>query len=481
MEYEVVMGLEVHVELSTASKLFCSCSAKFGAEANQHVCPACAGMPGLPPVANRKAVELGIKAGLLTNCEISRYTSFDKKNYYYPDLPAGYQITQLFNPICTNGYIDVETSAGEKRIRIKQIHIEEDAGKLVHDAAAGASLVDYNRTGVPLVEIVSMPDFSSADEVTAYLEKLKSLLTFAGVSDCRMQEGSMRADINISVREKGADKLGTRTEMKNINSLKAIKRAIEYESRRHIDALETGFEELVQETRRWDDEKNISFSMRNKEDATDYRYFPDSELMPIIIDEKWISAVKDNMPEPAHEKFTRYISEYKLPEQDCRVLTTSKALTDIFDDTMKYCDQPKEAVNWILTEVIPLAKAGGPGIDDVKFDGRKLAKLIEMIDKKIINRSTAKDILYEIYTNGVEPEEYAETNRLGMVSDENALRQIVREAIAENSKSAAEYIAGNKKAAGFYMGIIMRRMGGKADPAMANKILLELLEEDFFL
>ncbi|MCL1808508.1 MAG: Asp-tRNA(Asn)/Glu-tRNA(Gln) amidotransferase subunit GatB, partial [Clostridiales bacterium] len=256
MIFETVIGLEVHVELATESKLFCSCSAKFGAGANEHVCPACMGMPGLPPVANKRAIELGIMAGLVTNCEISRHTAFDKKNYYYPDLPAGYQITQLFSPVCTNGYVDVGTSAGDRRIRIKQIHIEEDAGKLVHDAKTGSSFVDYNRTGVPLVEIVSMPDFRSAEEVVAYLEKLKSLLSFAGVSDCKMQEGSMRADINISVREKGSAGLGTRTEMKNMNSLKAIRRAIEYESQRHIDALETGFEELVQETPRWDDSRN---------------------------------------------------------------------------------------------------------------------------------------------------------------------------------------------------------------------------------
>ena len=480
MDYEVVIGLEVHVELSTESKLFCSCSAKFGADANRHVCPACAGMPGLPPVANRNAVELGIKAGLLTNCEISRYTAFDKKNYYYPDLPAGYQITQLFHPICKNGYIDIGTSSGGQRIRIKQIHIEEDAGKLVHDPAAGSSLVDYNRTGVPLVEIVSMPDFRSADEVTAYLEKLKSLLTFAGVSDCRMQEGSMRADINISVREKGSDKLGTRTEMKNINSLKAIKRAIEYESQRHIDALETGFEELVQETRRWDDEKSMSFSMRNKEDATDYRYFPNSELMPVIIDDEWIRTVKEKMPEPAFEKFERYISAYGLPEQDCRVLTTSKALTDIFDDTMKYCDQPKEAANWILSELISLAKTGGKNIDDIQFDGKKLAKLIELVDKKVINRTTAKEIFSEVYRKNADPEEYVRSHKLTMVSDEGMLRDAVREAITENPKPAAEYKAGNKKAAGFYMGIIMRKTGGKADPAAANKILLELLDSDFF-
>lgn len=477
MEYEVVMGLEVHVELSTETKLFCSCSAKFGAEPNRHVCPACMGMPGLPPIVNVNAIESGIKAGLLTNCEISRYTTFDKKNYYYPDLPAGYQITQLFNPICTNGRVDIGTPDGGRSIRIKQIHIEEDAGKLVHDASDDASLVDYNRTGVPLVEIVSMPDFRSADEVVAYLEKLKALLSFGGVSDCRMQEGSMRADINISVREKGDPELGTRTEMKNLNSLKAIKRAIEYESQRHIDALETGFEELVQETRRWDDGKNQSFSMRNKESVADYRYFPNAELAPIEITDEWIARVRENMPEPAHEKYERYLSQYGLPEQDCRVLTTSKALTDAFDDTMKYCDLPKEAANWILVELINLAKSDGKSADDISVSGEKLAKLIALVDKKAINRTVAKEILAEIYRNDTDPEEYVEKNQLAMVTDENFLIETVEQALGENPKSVAEYKAGNKKVVGFFMGVIMRKAGGKADPAIINAILQRMLDE----
>lgn len=478
MNYEAVIGLEVHVELATESKLFCSCSAKFGAGANEHVCPACMGMPGLPPVTNRAAVELGIKAGLVTNCEISRYTAFDKKNYYYPDLPAGYQITQMFHPICKNGYVDVSTNAGEKRIRIKQMHIEEDAGKLVHDARMGYSLVDFNRTGVPLVEIVSMPDFNSADEVVAYLEKLKSLLSFAGVSDCKMQEGSMRADINISIREKGSSGLGIRTEMKNMNSLKAIRRAIEYEVNRHIDALETGFEELVQETRRWDDGKNQSFSMRNKEDATDYRYFPNAELMPIVIDGEWINRVLENMPEPANSKYARYMSDYGLPEQDCRALTSAKALADAFDGTVQCGSPPKEAANWILVELINLAKSDGVNTDDVRVDSEKLAKLIGMVDEKTVNRTVAKEIFAEIYRNGTDPAEYAEKHKLGMVSDEGMLLVAAKQAIAENPGPASEYREGNKKALGFFMGLVMRKTGGKADPAVANGILKKLLDQN---
>ena len=477
MKYEVVMGLEVHVELSTESKLFCSCSAKFGADANEHVCPACCGMPGLPPVVNKNAIELGIKAGLVTNCKIADVITFDKKNYFYPDLPTGYQITQMLNPVCTGGHIDIETSEGEKRIRLNRIHIEEDAGKLVHDTWDDSSLVDYNRASVPLVEIVSEPDFRSAEEVIAYLEKLRALLTFAGVSDCKMQEGSMRADINISVREKGETKLGTRTEIKNMNSLKAIVKAIEYEAERHIDSLETGFEELVQETRRWDDNKGQSFSMRNKEDATDYRYFPNAEIMPVTIDVKWINDVKDKLPELAHEKYARYLSEYGLPEQDCKVLTSDKALTDIFDDTMKHCNSPKEVANWILVELINLVKVDGKNIDDVSISGEKISKLIELVEKKVVNRTTAKEIFAEIYKNDVDPAEYVEKNQLGMVSDEGLLLETVKKALEENSKSVAEYKEGNKKVVGFFVGMVMRNMQGKADPAMVNQILMKLLDE----
>jgi len=477
MNYEIVMGLEVHVELSTESKLFCSCSAKFGAGPNENICPACMGMPGFPPVTNKKAIELGIKAGLLTNCKISRYVTFDKKNYYYPDLPAGYQITQLFHPVCTDGYVDITTKEGDKRIRIKQIHIEEDAGKLIHDAGNDATLIDYNRTSVPLIEIVSMPDFRNAEEVICYLEKLKSLLTFAGISDCKMQEGSMRADVNLSVREAGTTGLGTRTEMKNINSLKAITRAIDYESKRHIDALETGFESLIQETRRWDDNKNQSFSMRSKEEATDYRYFPNAELTPVIIDEVWIEKIRESIPELAHEKYARYMSFYGLPEQDARILTTSKNLTDIFDDVMKYSDMPKEAANWILVELINLIKVDGKNTDDAKIDGEKIARLITMVEKGAVNRTVAKEIFAEIYKNGADPEAFAEKNQLGMVSDEKLIEDAVRQAIAENPKSVVEYKAGNTKVAGFFTGIAMKKLNGKADPKAVNRIIRAQLEE----
>ena len=477
MKYELVMGLEVHVELATESKLFCSCSAKFGAEANEHVCPACCGMPGLPAVLNKRAVEFGITAGLVTNCEISRRTTFDKKNYFHPDLPTGYQITQLFSPVCTKGRVDIETAAGKKSIRIKQIHIEEDAGKLVHDPWSGTSLVDYNRASVPLVEIVSMPDFRSADEVIAYIEKLRALLTFAGISDCRMQEGSMRVDVNISVRETGAETLGTRTEIKNMNSLRAIARAIEYEAQRHIDALETGFEELVQETRRWDDGRGESFSMREKENATDYRYFPNPDVMAVDIGDDWIERVRASLPELAHEKFERYTAKLGLSEYESRILTSSKRLSDIFDEILRHCDRPKEASGWLIVELMNVIKPDGKTIDDVFIDGAKIARLIELIEEKIINRSQAKKVFFEIYSNDTDPDAYVKEHGLAMVSDDGAIRAAAEKAILENPKSVAEYKGGNEKIIGFLFGKVMRETGGKADPSMVSVILSELLSK----
>ena len=393
MKYEVVMGLEVHVELSTETKLFCSCSAKFGADANENVCPACAGMPGMPAVINKRAVELAIAAALLTNSEITPVTTFDKKNYFYPDLPAGYQNTQWFAPICKNGWVEIDD---EKRITLKQIHIEEDAGKLIHDPLTRSSLVDFNRASVPLVEIVSNPDFRSAEEVVSYLEKLRSLLSFAGISDCKMQEGSMRCDINISVRETGDKVLGTRTEIKNMNSLKAITRAIEYESQRHISALETGSEKLVQETRRWDDDRGETFSMRAKEEAADYRYFPNPEIMPVHIDEKWIESVRAALPETAQEKLVRMTEQLGLPEYDSKLITSSRNLSKIFDETLSCYEKPKEISNWIIGDLLGISKASGKGESEIVVDCEKLAKLIKLVDEKTINRATGKKMLVKV-------------------------------------------------------------------------------------
>lgn len=476
MEYEVVMGLEVHVELATESKLFCSCSAKFGSEANENVCPSCSGMPGFVPALNKRAVELGIIAGLVTNCEITRKITFDKKNYFYPDLPTGHQNTQLYAPICTNGHIDIETDLGKSKIRIKQIHIEEDAGKLVHDYRTNASLVDYNRASVPLIEIVSEPDFHTSDEVVAYLEKLQSLLTFADVSDCKMQEGSMRCDVNISVREAGTTKLGTRTEMKNLNSFKAIARAIEYESQRQISALETGDEEIIQETRRWDDTKGESYAMRNKEDANDYRYFPNPDIMPVHISEEWISEVKSTIPELAQDKYERLTEEYGLSDYDSKLISGSKKIADIFDGTLEYVNNPKEVANWIIVDLASIVNEDNKAFDEIDIDYEKFGKVINMVDKKTVNRTIGKKILQQVYTDNVDPEDYAKENKLGMIADTGLLKDVISKVIKENEKSILEFKSGNQKVIGFFMGKIMRETQGKADPNSVKKILIEELE-----
>ena len=476
MRYEAVMGIEVHVELAAESKLFCACPAKFGAGANENVCPACAGMPGFLPVLNKKAVELGIKAGLVTDSEITKKITFDKKNYFYPDLPAGYQITQWFSPICKNGRVVIETKSGAKTIRLKQIHIEEDAGKLVHAANSNSSMIDCNRAGMALIEIVSEADFRSAEEVVAYLKKLQSLLVYAGVSDCKMHEGSMRADVNISVREEGEKKLGVRAELKNINSFRAILNAVEYEKERQIEALEDG-EKLIQGTRRWDEEKNMSFPMRDKENATDYRYFPNADVMPFVIEEKWIEEIKDSLPELAHQKFNRFVKDYALSEYDAKILTDSKRLSEIFEQTTAYCQNPKEAANWLIVELLSLIKNDGGETEDVYIDCQKVAKLIKLVLENAVNRPSAKEIFAKIYREDIDPERYIKERNLGMVSDSGILRGACAEAIAEDPDGVKKYKNGNAKVFAAFVGGVMRKMKGKADTALINEILKEMLDE----
>ena len=477
MSYETVMGLEVHVELSTASKLFCACLAQFGAQPNENVCPACAGMPGMPPVVNKRAIELGIAAGLLTNSKITRVITFDKKNYFYPDLPAGYQNTQFYAPICRDGWVDIETAKGSKRITLKQIHIESDAGKLVHDRT-GATLVDFNRAAVPLAEIVSNPDFRSAEEVGAYLNKLRSLLSFAGVSDCKMQEGSMRCDINLSVRKAGSVALGVRTEIKNMNSLKAIAAAIAHESERHIEALETGCEVLIQETRGWDDARGETFSMREKETEDDYRYCPDPELMPIVIDDDWIEAVRADLPEAAHDKYVRMTRDLGLSEADSRLITGSKTLSDIFDQTLAHFDKPREVANWIITELLSIGKSENKGEDDIVIDPVKFAKIMALVDDKTINRGVGKKLLVKVLEEGVDPAAYVAEHGLGLVADTDVIARAVQEVLTANPRSVEEYKEGNQKVIGFFMGQIMRKMGGKADPEAVRAALTEQLRTE---
>lgn len=473
-QYETVIGLEVHVELATKTKIFCGCSTAFGGAPNTHTCPVCTGMPGSLPVLNKQVVEYAAAVGLATNCTITRYCKFDRKNYFYPDNPQNYQISQLYLPICRNGGVEIETENGTKTIGIHEIHMEEDAGKLIHDEWNDCSLVDYNRSGVPLIEIVSEPDMRSADEVIAYLEKLRLIIQYLGASDCKLQEGSMRADVNLSVREAGAEKFGTRTEMKNLNSFKAIARAIEGERERQIDLLEAG-EEVLQETRRWDDAKECSYAMRSKEDAQDYRYFPEPDLVPLVISDEWLEEIRARQPEFRTEKMKRYKEEFGIPDYDIEILTGSKHLADLFEATTALCGQPKKVSNWLMVETMRLLKEKEMEPEDICFSPEHLAKLIAMTDKKEINSSVAKEVFEVMFENDTDPEAYVEEKGLKTVNDEGALRAAVEKVIADNPQSVEDYHNGKEKAIGFLVGQTMKAMQGKAEPGLVNKLLKELL------
>ncbi|MCM1468187.1 MAG: Asp-tRNA(Asn)/Glu-tRNA(Gln) amidotransferase subunit GatB [Alistipes sp.] len=473
-QYETVIGLEVHVELATKTKIFCSCSTAFGGAPNTHTCPVCTGMPGSLPVLNKQVVEYAMAVGLATNCEITRKNIFDRKNYFYPDNPQNYQISQLYHPICRNGGVEIETADGKKTIGIHEIHMEEDAGKLIHDDWEDCSLVDFNRSGVPLIEIVSEPDMRSADEVIAYLDKLRMIIQYLGASDCKLQEGSMRADVNLSVREAGAVEFGTRTETKNLNSFKAIARAIEAERERQIELIEAG-KPVIQETRRWDDNKEYSYAMRSKEDAQDYRYFPEPDLVPVVIDDAWIERVKAAQPEFREEKKARYIAEFELPEYDADILTGSKKMADIFEETTAICKKPKKVSNWLMVETMRLMKEKEMEAEDLTFSPENLAKLIELADSGAINSSVAKEVFESVFNENVDPDRYVEEKGLKTVHDEGALRSVIEEVIANNPQSVQDYRNGKEKAIGFLVGQTMKAMKGKADPGMINKILKEYL------
>ncbi len=474
-EYETVIGMEVHIELATKTKIFCGCSTQFGGEPNSHTCPVCTGMPGSLPVLNKKVVEYAVAFGLATNCEITRYGKFDRKNYFYPDNPQNYQISQLYLPICRNGHVEIHTEKGTRTVGIREIHMEEDAGKLIHDDWLDCSYVDFNRSGVPLIEIASGPDLRSAEEVIAYLEKLRLLAQYLEISDCKLQEGSMRADINLSVREAGSESFGTRTEMKNLNSFKAISHAIDGERARQIDLLESG-EPVIQETRRWDDVRGISCAMRSKEDAQDYRYFPEPDLVPLVIDEEWLGEIRSRQPEFHDEKAERYRREYEIPEYDIEVLTESKKMADLFEKTVALGKKPKEVSNWLMVEAMRLLNENGQGPEDLSFSPENLAALITLIEEGKINRGTAKEVFEEIFYHDIDPVSYVEEKGLGMLHDDGALRTVIEGILAENPKSVQDYRSGKKKAAGFLMGQTMRAMKGQADPSRVNAILQELLE-----
>ena len=473
-QYETVIGLEVHVELATKTKIFCGCSTAFGGAPNTHTCPVCTGMPGSLPVLNKQVVEYAMAVGLATNCQIHPYCTFDRKNYFYPDNPQNYQISQLYLPICHDGGIEIETAAGKKVIGIHEIHMEEDAGKLIHDEWEDCTLVDYNRSGVPLIEIVSEPDMRSAEEVIAYLDKLRLIVQYLGASDCKLQEGSMRADVNLSVREVGAEQFGTRTEMKNLNSFKAIARAIEGERARQIELIEEG-RQVVQETRRWDDNKEYSYPMRSKEDAHDYRYFPDPDLVPVIISDEWLQAVKDRQPELRTEKLARYKKEFDIPDYDAEILTGSKHLADLFEETTELCGKPKKVSNWLMGETLRLLKEAGQEPEEITFSAAHLAKLIELLDAGTINQTVAKEVFEQIFREDIDPEQYVEAHGLKMVNDDNLLRTVVEQVIAANPQSVADYKGGKEKALGFLVGQTMKQMKGKANPGAVNKMLKELL------
>ena len=510
MEYEIVMGLEVHVELSTKTKIFCGCSTEFGGEPNSHTCPVCMGMPGSLPVLNKGVVDRAIKAGLAFHSDLQYTNIFDRKNYFYPDLPKDYQISQLYHPICLNGYVEIDQAApdqdldeygmirdagayendgvnggvktaaglepitpGKKRIRLHEIHMEEDAGKLVHDAAG--TLIDYNRCGVPLVEIVSEPDFRSADEVVDYLEKLREMLVYMDVSDCKMQEGSMRADINLSVRPKGSSQFGTRTEMKNINSLKAIRRAIEFESRRQIDVLNAGGT-IHQETRRWDDEKGETYAMRSKENAQDYRYFPDPDLIPVALTEERVEEMRAAMPELPQAKRERYVNELKLSPDTAKVLTSDKNFALLFDDAYAVCGKARETANTITTDIIALVKEAGIEPSAMKMNPEKLADIITLVADEKVNRSVGKDLTAKLFKEDIDPIKYVKENGLMIVEDTALIAATIDEVIAEFPQSVADYKAGKEKAFGFMVGQTMRRLKGKGSPRSVNGLLKEKLD-----
>ena len=469
--FETVLGLEVHAELSTKTKIFCDCSTSFGAAPNTQVCPICVAHPGTLPKFNRAVLEYAIKLGLSLNCDITTYCKFDRKNYFYPDLPKAYQISQLYSPICRNGGLDI---GNDKFIRIHQIHMEEDAGKLIHDPRSGETFMDYNRGGTPLLEIVSKPDFRSGQEVLAYLEKLREILLYLDICDCKMQEGSLRADVNLSVRPIGGE-LGTRTETKNLNSFKAIARAIEYETARQIEILESGGK-VRQETRRWDDDLGESYAMRSKENAQDYRYFPDPDLLPIYIDDSWLAEIKKSLPELAHLKRERYIHSYGLSEAEAGIITGHKNISDLFEALCDKSGQPRESANLITGEIMRLMNNTNTLPEDLSLDQDKLALLIGLVLGSKINRSAYKEAVEAVFLHNVSPEDYIKEKGLMMVSDTGAIDTLIATVIADNPGAVADYKAGKQKAFGFLVGQVLKQLGGTGNPNLVKEAMTRELE-----
>ena len=475
-DYELIVGLEVHAELSTKTKIFCSCPTEFGAEPNTHICPVCMALPGALPVLNEKVVEYAVKAGLATNCEIEKNSKNDRKNYFYPDLPKSYQISQFDKPLCNHGYIEIEDDNGNpKKIRILRIHIEEDAGKLNHNEFGAGTLVDLNRAGVPLIEIVSEPDFRSTGEVDRYLKKLKSILQYIDVSDCKMQEGSFRADVNVSVHKKG-EPFGTRTEMKNINSFKSITRLIDYEKERQIYELEHG-NTIEQETRRWDDLEGRTFSMRNKEDSQDYRYFPEPDLVAIKLSDEYIENIRKELPEMPESRKERYMNKYGLSEKDSNSITASKYLSDFFEKAGEIANDYKSVCNWLNSDIARILNEKEMEPEEIPFTAEELAEMVTLINKGTISTSIGKKVLDELFENPKSPSKIIEEKGWVQISDEGAIKEVVLKVLAENEQSVADYKAGKDRALGFLVGQAMKQTKGKANPKMLNEMFLSELNK----
>ena len=474
-QYETVIGLEVHVELATKTKIFCGCKTDFGAAPNTHVCPICTGMPGSLPILNKQVVEFALRAGLALNCQINQFCKFDRKNYFYPDNPQNYQISQLYLPTCHDGYVELETAAGTKRIGIHEIHMEEDAGKLVHDEWSDCSLVDYNRSGVPLIEIVSEPDMRSSEEARAYLEQLKAILEYTDVCDCKMQEGSLRCDANISVMPEGAAEFGTRAEIKNLNSFRALVRAIEYEVERQIDLVESGGH-VVQETRTWDDAQGMTLSMRSKEEAHDYRYFPEPDLVPVELDDAWIERVKNELPELPAQRQQRLMTENGLPAYDAGLIVATKAMADYFDAACKNAGDDKAVANWLLGDVSAYLNNEGIEIDAFPIKPENLGEMVALIKGGVLSSKLAKKVFAEMLKADKSPKVLVKELGLEQVSDEGAIAAIVDEVLAENPQSIADFKAGKDRAIGFLVGQVMKKSRGKANPGMVNKLLVEKMQ-----
>ncbi len=474
--YEVIIGLEVHSELSTNTKAFCSCTTEFGGDVNTHCCPVCTGMPGTLPVLNKKVVEYAIKTGLATNCEITRYGKQDRKNYFYPDLPKAYQISQFDLPLCVGGHVDIETENGKKSIGITRIHIEEDAGKLLHDVIPGKSLVDYNRCGVPLIEIVSEPDLRSADEAKAYLEELKSILECLEVSDCKMQEGSLRCDINVSVRPIGQKEFNTRTEMKNVSSFSAAYRAIEYEAKRQIEELEKG-NVITQQTLRWSDEDGRNYALRSKEDAHDYRYFPEPDLVPIVVTDEQIEEIKKTIPELPSAKRARFVKTYGITDYEAGLISQSKTMSAFFEECAKLVNTPKTVANWLLGDISRLINEKNLDFADVKITPQALSDFISLIEKGTISNTAGKKVIEIMFETQKSPDVIVKEEGLEQVNDADALKKIVEEVLANNQKSVDDYKGGKTNALGFLVGQTMRLSKGKANPQTLNALLKEYLDK----